>query len=326
MEETMRITQRLAHSCFIVATLLSAGAVVAQDYPNRPIRLVVPSSPGTSPDLTSRIIAPELSKQLGQPVIVENKAGADMILGFEYVAKLVPADGYTISAAVASNLIMLPLTTTGLRFDPLTDLPPFMGFAEARLVLTSSASVPWKSFDEMIVQARANPGKFNYGASSPNIRLMMEVLLRRLNLNVVYIPYSAGAAYVQSLAAGNDIQLGFVSDTLVVNLGDKVRAIAITGDKRFAKLPSAPTLGELGYPKMPGLSFSLNARAGTPAPIVQRLYAAASRSMQQPEVRALFEKVNLVPMDESPEAAGRTFAEQAAFFSEIAKQVGIKPN
>ena len=322
----MRVASGVSQLCFIAASLLGMAAACAQDYPNRAIRLVVPSSPGTSPDLTARIMAPELSRNLGQPVIVENRAGADMIVGFEYVARQVPADGYTLAAAVASNLVMLPLITQGLRFDPLTDLPPFIGFAEARLVLGSSATVPWKTFDEMVVQARANPGKYNYGASSPNIRLMMEVLLRRLGLNVVYIPYSAGAAYVQAFAAGNDIQMGFVSDTLVVNLGDRVRAIAITGDKRFAKLPTAPTLGELGYPKMPGLSFSLNARAGTPAPILQKLYAAASRTVQQPEVRALFEKANLVVVDENPEAAARTLAEQAAFFADVARQVGIQPH
>ena len=306
-----------------IAIAIGAYPVFAQNFPVKAIRIIVPSTPGTSSDVVARVLAPSMSKVLGQPIFVENKAGAEMTNAFDYVAKQMPADGYTLVTASSTNLAMLSLNAKDLRFDPLNDLPPLIGVVETRLVVGSSAVVPWKTFGELVTHAKASPGKLNYGASSPSIHLLMEMIVRKSGLDITHIPYTGGAAYIQALASGADIHLGSISEPIALGLGEKFRVLAVTGEKRSAKMPGAPTLAELGFPNIPGLPYSVNIRAGTPAPVVQKLYAAASHSLQQPEVRALFEKGNYVVTNESPETAAKALAEQAVLFSELVRQFGF---
>ena len=303
-----------------LAIALGTMPAHAQNFPTRPIRIIVPSTPGTSSDVVARVLAAPMSKILGQAIVVENKAGAEMTNAFDYVAKQMPADGYTLVTASSTNLAMLSLNAKDLRFDPLNDLPPVVGVVETRLVVGSSSVVPWKTFAELIAHAKANPGKLNYGASSPSIHLLIEMIVRKSGIEVVHIPYTGGAAYIQALAAGTDIHLGSISEPIALGLNEKFRVLAVTGNKRSAKIPGAPTLGELGFPNFPGLPYSVNIRAGTPAAIVQRLHAAASQSLQQADTRALFEKGNYVVSNESPDIAAKALTEQAALFADLVKQ------
>jgi tripartite-type tricarboxylate transporter receptor subunit TctC len=130
---------------------------------------------------------------LGQPVVVENKPGADAIIGFEYVARQLPADGYTLVIAAVSGLATLKLTSKDLRFDPLRDLPPLTDMVEGKYVFGSSSGQPWKSFAEFVSYAKAHPGKLNYGASSTTVRMQTDALMRDLGLDTVYVPYRSGA-------------------------------------------------------------------------------------------------------------------------------------
>lgn len=321
----MRNVKVLAGILVIITGMFDVVTASAQDYPTKAIRLIVPSSPGVSSDIAARILAPTLAKLVGQPIVVENKTGAGMILGLEYVARQMPADGYTVLVASSTNLATLPLTSKDLRFDPLKDLPPVIVFVDTRLLLGSPSTVPWKSYAEMVSHAKANPGKLNYGASSPNIRMMTEMIIRTAGLDIVHIPYSGGGAYIQAFAGGSAIQLGFLNEGTASGLGEKFRVLATTGDRRMPKLPDVPTLAEIGYPKVPGNPYSLNVRFGTPASIVQKLYFAASQSLQQPELKALLEKSNFIVTNENAQTAAKTLAEQAALFAEVAKQVGIQP-
>lgn len=307
--------------CPILA--LGANVASAQDYPTRPIRFIVASSPGVTTDIVARIIAPEMSKLLGQPVIVENKTGSALI-GYEYVAKQVPADGYTLSAAHVTALTTLPVTVKDLRFDPVKDLPPIVGLAKGRFVFGGSSKVPWSTFREMVAFARANPGKVNFGAPSSSVRLPTEALMADLKLNTTHVPYSAGGAYMQALAA-NEVQLGFVGEGSAVAFGDKFRPIAITGEQRSATFPDVPTFKELGHPQIPGIGYALNAPVGIPKIAIEKLHAAASRALQQPDVRARFAKLKLEVVNESPEATARSIAEEAKLYADIARQVGLQP-
>lgn len=313
-----------------VALMVLAGVVMvapafSQDYPAKPIKLVAPSAPGTTSDIISRILAPSLSKNLGQAVIVENKAGADQMVAFEYVARGMPPDGYTLLSTSPTNQAMFPITVKNLRFDPVKELPPVIGLAETTQMFGSSNSLPWKSFAELLAHAKANPGKLNYGASTAALRLMTEVILRKNGLNVVYIPYGGGASYLQALVAGSDIHMGFMTQATAIGLADKFKVLAVTGSRRNPHLPEVPTLGELGLPNMPGIAFSLSVRSGTPPPIFQRIHAAASQVLQQADVRSLLEKNNFSILNQDPQTAARSLAEHAAFFAEVARQVGIQP-
>lgn len=308
-----------------VASALNFGVAAAQDYPSRPIRMIVAQSPGTSSDTVSRIVAPALSQAIGQPVVVENRPGADSAVGWEYVAKTAPADGYTIALGFVTGLAVLPILVKNLRFDPVKDLPAFSGVAEGRQIFVSAAAMPWKSFNEMIAYARANPGKVNYGSADASVRLNTEGLLRNLGLDVVYVPYSSGGGYVQGLVAG-DVGLGVMSIAAMMPFGDKVRVLAVTGDQRRPPYLDVPTFTELGQPQVSGSLYSLNVASGAPKNAFDRLTGAAARAMQDPDLRARFSKIHLdVLSDLSPGSAQKRLAEVARNFAEVAKKAGIQP-
>jgi tripartite-type tricarboxylate transporter receptor subunit TctC len=315
---------KLRFTLLTAACVLGPQLAVAQDYPSKPIRFIVPISPGAGADLTARILAPEMAKVLGQPLVVENKSGAGHAIAYEYVAKQAPADGYTIVNGSVNILAVMPVTVKDLRFDPLRDLPPVIGLAEGRYFWGSAAKFPWKNFAELVAQAKANPGKFNYGASAPIVRLSNEMILRPAGLEVVHIPYASGASYLQGLAAG-DIQMGFMTEDNAASFGDRIRLLAVTGDTRVATHPDVPTFAEIGYPGMPGFGHALNVRAGTPKAAMDKLYAAAMHALQQPEVRAQFAKIRMEVIPQTAEVAARKLADEARLFREAAARIGLQP-
>jgi tripartite-type tricarboxylate transporter receptor subunit TctC len=317
---------RLCISMLLSGAICSLGlqTAYAQEFPTRPLRLVVATTPGQTPDTLARTMALELPKFLGQPVLVENKPGAASLIGYEYVAKQVPADGYTFGIVLVPDLATMPFTVKELRFDPLKDLRPFIGLVEVRLAFGSSTTLPWKSLAELAAYGKANPGKLNYGASLASIRLLTEAVIRDLGMNVVHVPYTAGGPYLQALLAA-EIQMGFIAEAPAMSLAEKFRTLAVTGEQRAPGLPAVPTFAELGYPRIRGVSYSLNVPAATPRPIIDRLHAAASRALQEPTARAQFEKMRLSVVGGTPESASARLAEEAKTFAEVARQVGIQP-
>ena len=223
-----RMSHRIAVVAMCFPICIWGGLARSQDYPSKPVRLIVANTPGSIGDLTARIIAPEMSRNLGQPMIVENRPGANFIIGYEHVAKS-PADGYTLATVTVESLPILAVTAKNLRFDPLKDLPPFIGLIEGRLVVGSSTQLPWKTFDEMSAYIKANPGKMNSGTSSPASRLPLEALVRGKGLNLVHIPYSATGPYIQAISSA-EIALGLITETQAASLGDKFRVLAISGE------------------------------------------------------------------------------------------------
>ena len=309
--------------CGVMLALASAWAN-AQEFPNKIVRIVVPNSAGTILDLLSRIMAPDMSKSLGQPVIVENKPGANNIIGLEYVAKQAPADGYTIVTSTVSVLATLPILVKDLRFDPHNDLPPLIGLVDTRSTLSASVKMPYKNFRDMVAYAKANPGKLNYGDPSPAVRLVMEIILRESGIDVVRVPYAAAGPYQQAVAGG-EVQIGILGEAAVSTWGDKINVLAVTGEKRLPSLPNTPTFAELGLPQVPGQSTSMNVRAGTPKAAMDKLYAAAVYALGQSEVKAQFTKLQSDISIETPEVAARKLAQQARMFGDVAKAAGIQP-
>lgn len=311
------------------ASLLVCGfavcaAALAQEYPTRPIRFVVPNTPGSTPDVVARIVAPEMAKFLGQAVVVENRPGAGQVIGFEYVAKQAPADGYTLASVTMESLAILPATVKELRFDPLRDLPPVIGLVEGRLVLVSSARHPWKTFADLVAQAKANPGKLNYGSSSALVRINSEALIRGAGLDIVHVPFAAAGPFFQSTVTG-DVHMGLISEVGALSLGDKIRVLAVTGRQRSAANRDVPTFSELGHPQIYGLTYTLNVRAGTPSNAIAKLQAAASHALRQPEVKAPYEKVRLDTIELSGAAAAKQLQDQVQLYSDIAKRIGLQP-
>lgn len=302
-----------------VVMLVGAAAPRAQEYPTKRITIVVANTPGTTVDTVARVIGPELSRLLGQTVVVENRPGADSIIGFEHVAKQMPADGYTLVAVSVSSLAALPATARDLRFDPLADLPPVIVLGAGRYIVGTSSKSPWKTLRELAAYAKQNPGKLNYGSFGSVVRMLGNALVRDLGLDMVHVPYSGGAPYLQALAGG-EVHLGFMNETAAIGLGDKLRVLAATGDKRRAPFADVPTFAELGYPHFQGASVSFNVRAGTPRPIIDKLYQATAKVLEQPEIRTRFARLQLEITADPPDVAARKLAAEAKLFADIARK------
>ena len=316
-------SRRKAVGLFIIVSLVT-GVATAQDFPSRPIKIVVANTAGTAPDTVARLVAPEISKILGQPVVFENRPGAAMAIGFDHVAKAAP-DGYTIALVYPSALVTLPLTVKELRFSPLKDLPPLIGLGEGRLMLATSPQAPWKTFNEFVLNAKSSPGKWNYGWPDPSVRLLIEDLSRGVGISLTNVPYSGAAAYYQALLAG-DIQIAFAAEATALSFGPRARILAVTGTTRSTTFPDAPTFAEVGVPRIRGLSYSLNLPVGVPKTVADKLYAAVERALQQPSLKESFAKLHLEMFsDNTPQANAQRLAESAASLAEVARQIGLQP-
>jgi len=321
----MKLASRFAMSMLsgIVAIGLTSTSM-AQEYPSKPVRWVVSNSPGALADTVARLVAPELSRSLGQPVVVENRTGGGNLIGYEYVARQAAPDGYTVVAAVASELATYPVTVKDLRFDPVKDLPVLIGIVESRLVMGSSSAVPWKTFNEFVANVRTNPGKFNYGTSAALTRLLSGAVIQKLDLNMVDIPYTGGGPMFQA-ALANQVQMVFVGESTALGNPEKFRVLAVTGDKRRAPFFDVPTFAELGHPQIPGLYVSLNTAVGLPRAALDKLHDAAGRALQNADLRARLSKLSLQVVEETRDNAGKRVPEDARLFAEIAKRAGMQP-
>lgn len=308
----------------LVVYVLGVAFAAARDFPAKPITMVCTNSAGTTPDTVARIIAAGMSKELEQQIVVENKTGANSTIGYGYVAKQAPADGYTIALVGVSELVTLPSVVKDLRFDPLKDLPPLLGLVEGKLLFSSSSQFPWKTFQELVAHARANPGKLNFGAATSQVRFPMEVLLQGLGIKVAFIPYSGGGPYVMATSTG-EIHMALLGEAAAISLGTRIRVLAVTGKKRSTNYPEAPTFLELGHPKIQGVAFSLNVPVGVPRPVFEKLNTAASLALQRPEVKTRFANVGLDIVEEAPDVAAKRLADGARVSAEVAKSAGIRP-
>ncbi len=320
----MFIASAFVRTCVAaVLCALAPALAIAQDFPTRPIRMIVANTPGTIADILGRVMATEMAKTLGQPIVVENKPGANAIIGLEYVAKQ-PADGYILVSTAVTALASLPVTVKELRFDPLKDIPPLIGLIEGPYIFGSPAIAPWKNFTEFVAYAKANPRKLNYGAPAPTVRLPIEALIREIGLEIVHVPYPGGGPYMQAIVA-NEVQMGLIPESAAKTFGEKFRPIAVTGEKRVASMPDVPTFKELGYPQIRGLAYSFNVPAGTPKFAADKLYAAASRALKDPDIKARIAKMGFEIVEQSPEVAAKALNDEAKFLADVAKKIGLAP-
>lgn len=316
-----RVAFRHVVAVGLVWAAAAAGAL-AQGYPERPIRFVAPTTPGSPADLIARILADSMSKQLKQPIVVENKAGADQVIGLEFIARGAPADGYTAGVIGVDSQAILSLTPENLRFDPLRDLTLVAGLGESRYVLVGPASAPHRDFKELVAAARAVPGKFNYGASGPQVRIPTVVLMRELGLDMVYVPFKGGMSYVAAIAAG-DIDWGVVSENTAGTAKPRVRLYAVTGRTRSEVNPDVPTFAELGFPQIFGPGYALAVRSGTPPAVIERLMNAAANAVATPEMKLRTQGMLLALNFENAEGALRDLNERLKSYREFARAGGL---
>jgi tripartite-type tricarboxylate transporter receptor subunit TctC len=290
------------------AAVVASGGVLAQAFPSRPIRIVVGFAAGGIVDVTARQLGQKLSETLGQPIVVDNRAGAGGSLATEFVAKA-PPDGYTLLMAFDTHAVN-PLIYKGLRFDTFKDFAPVSAVGSIPLLFATPPNFPANNMAEFIQQAKARPGALSYGSvgAGSSGHLAAEQFKLLTGTNMLHVPFKGGAPALTALM-GEQIQLLVFAAGAAVPLvrTGKVKALAVTGTKRSAALPSTPTMAEAGYPQLnSGAWMGIVAPAGTPPAIVNQLQAAIARAVKDPALSASL-------ADQAVELASSTPAEFGGF-------------
>src|SRR5712664_287073 len=302
---------------------LLATAALAQ-YPVKPIRIVAPFPPGGALDVVGRILAPPMSQTLGQPVVIENRPGADGAIAADLVAKSAP-DGYTLLLASYTVLSALPNVRKNIPFDPIGDFTPVTSVGKLSFFLVVHPSLPASKVVELIQYARANPGKLNYASANATSMLGPALLMSFANLDMQAVPYKGEALALNDLLSGR-VKLMFISGTLVPHVRDgKLRALATALDSRSPLLPEVPTMVEAGLPPFPiNPWIALVAPAKTPKDIVERLSRETNLALQRPEVRTQLDNQAFEGAGSTPEEMGAVMRQQLEAWRRTISELRIK--
>lgn len=295
-----------------------------QDYPNRPIRMLVPNPPGGGTDTLARILVPSLSAQLGQQVIVESRAGGS---GFVAVDTLLqaPPDGYTLLLLYSGILTVNPSIFKGrIRYDSLRDFATVAPVAEVPNVLIVNSSLPVKSVSDLIAMAKAQPGKLSYASSGNGVsnHLAMELFKQLAGVDIVHIPYRGDAPALVDLLGGH-VQAAFANmATVSPHLKNpKLRVLAVATSKRLKNFPDIPTVSESGLPGYDmKLWYGIVAKAGTPSPIVDKLNAAVRVAQDSQEVKARFAAMDATPMIQSQDEFRDTIRQDIQKWAQVVER------
>jgi tripartite-type tricarboxylate transporter receptor subunit TctC len=325
---------RLLAQAFILIALAAAGTMAhaqdrSRDYPSRQIRLVVPFPPGGPNDIIGRVFAQKMQELLGQPVIVDNRAGAGGVLGADNVAKSDP-DGYTVGICSAGALAISTAFQDKMPYDPLRDLAPVTLVARVPELLVASTTVPAADVKALVALARAQPGAINYGSSGPGSMPHLAGALFGVSarIDIVHVPYRGAAPALNDLI-GHQVQIMFLDMPVVLPQiqSGAIRALAVGGRERVQQLPDLPTLNELGYPQVEADNwYGMVAPAKTPPAIIARLNAAAIAAMKAPEVREKLATQGAILAGGAPEEFAAYMASEIRKWTQVVQAAGIRVN
>jgi tripartite-type tricarboxylate transporter receptor subunit TctC len=313
--------------CALAASMFTANAA-AQDYPAKPIRLIVPTAAGGGTDISARMIAPNLSEILRQQVVVENRAGGNTAVGNEFVAKS-PPDGYTLLMGI-SSIAINPYTQSKVPYHPVNDFAPISQVVTVPLILASHPSLPPRSLKQLIAFVRTRPGQLNYGTGSvgSNPHLAMELFLATTALKVVHVPYRGqGPALTDFIGGHLELMMANLLAVLPHYRENRVVAHGVSSAKRSSVVPEVPTIAEAGVPGYEVVQwFGVLAPAGTPRPIIDKLHAAIVRTLQEPRVKKAFLDQGAETVGSTPEQLGTIIRADLERWGRLVKQAGIKPD
>jgi tripartite-type tricarboxylate transporter receptor subunit TctC len=308
------------------AALLTPGISSAQ-YPARPIKWIVPYTPAGITDSVTRIVTQRLEASLGQPIVIENKPGANSIVGADSVARGA-ADGYTALTVIAAHAANATLYAGKLPFDPVKSFIPVSVVAAAPLILTVNNDFPAKDMKELIAYAKANPGKISFGSSGVGsaAHLTMELLKQTADVDMVHIAYKGTAPALTALLAGDIQVLVDVPITMLPQTrAGKVRALGIFSARRIVGAPEVPTIAESGGPAIEGSTWVMFlVPAGTPREAVNRLSRETAKIVAAPEIRARFDQLGVQAIGGTPEEASRFLDEEIAKWAKVITTANVK--
>jgi tripartite-type tricarboxylate transporter receptor subunit TctC len=321
---------RLALRCLLFATVSTCAAepVAAQtsDYPNRTVRIVVPQAAGGGVDIVARAIAQKLTESWGQQVIVDNRPGANGIIGIEAVAKSKP-DGYTIAAPFTSVLTINPFVYKSLPYDAFRDFAPIMQSVNNIIVLVVNPYLPVRTVKQLVALGKSRPGDLIYGSFGVGnlTHLAAELLRLETGLKMVHVPYKGETPAVTDLIAGQYVLLFATSAGVNAHIkAGRLRLLATGGEKRAAAYPDTPTMGEAGYPNASVTGWSgLVAPAGTPPEIVRKFQRDAARHVLSPELGERLTALGAEPVGSTPDEFAAFIKAEAEKWSRVIREAGI---
>ncbi len=325
----MKRAARLVIAAMLAASITGPAAAQeesAASFPNRPIRLIVPFPAGGPSDIVARLIGQKMSEDWGQPVVVENRPGANTIIGAQAAAKAAP-DGYTLFMAIDSTLVMNQYLHKSLPYDPLGDFAPITLTAKTISVLTVAANGP-KTVQELIATAKAQPGKLNYGAGTITAQLMGHLFHKAAGLDIMYVPFKGTPETVNGLLTGS-VELIYAANQIVAPLvaNGQARALAKLDRDAPPSMAAIPALADAaGLPDLDNLSvwLGLVAPKGTPKPIVDKIHAQVVRILTDPAVKERSERTGNYPVTNTPEQFAAFIGKEADRWGKAIRDIGIK--
>ena len=311
---------------FLSAAIMCSHAL-AQSYPSKPVRMVIPFPPGGI-DTQARVLALRMAEELGQPVIVENRAGANGNIGSENVARSAP-DGYSLLFTSSSTMVIGLFISKNVPFDPFKDFTPIINVYESMQTLSTPSSLPVNTVKELVDFAKSNPGKLSYSSSGVGswVHLTAEVFKQVTGTDIVHVPYKGTGPMVSDLAAGR-VEVSFPSYSTIQNFlaGGKVKILALAAPKRFSGMPEIPTIGET-FPafERPPTWIALFGPSGMSPVVLRRLASAGQKSLDSPEVRSFFAKSNAFIVGGTPDDLAATLRADWNITARLVKSLGILP-
>ncbi|MEO8136100.1 MAG: tripartite tricarboxylate transporter substrate binding protein [Betaproteobacteria bacterium] len=315
----------------ILAALVLCGSAAvdaqAPAWPSRPIRWIVPYTPGGITDNATRMVAQKVSEQTGWAIVVENKPGANSLLGADLAAKA-PPDGYTFLTVIAAHAANATLYAGKMPFDPVKSFAPVSLVGIAPLIMTANNNLPAKDVKELIAYAKANPGKISFGSSGVGAaaHLTTELFKQTAGVDMVHVPYKGTAPALQDLMGGSIQILVDVPSTLMPQVrGGKIKALGMFSAKRVAGAAEVPTIAEAGGPPLESSTWVLYlAPAGTPKDIVNRMSAETAKAIASADIKGRFETIGIEPVGNTPEEAGKFLDDEIAKWAKVISTAGVK--
>lgn len=321
----METARKIVGTFAAIALTLAAGASIAQGYPNRPVRMVVAYAPGGGTDNVARILSQKLAERMGQPFTVENKPGANGIVGAEYVAKSTP-DGYTLLVGSDSEMVLNVGLYTRLPYDPVKDFAPITVTSSTPLMFVVHPSFEARSMKELIAMAKAKPGKLFYSAGAAVFQVAAELLKKQQGVDIVYVPFKGvGPSLTATIAGEVPIMTVSIGPALSHLRAGKLRALAVTSSKRSPLLPDIPTMAEAGMGNFEVVPWTgLYAPAGTPAEIITKLHGEMAMVLKLDDVLKRYTALSLTPGGIPPAETVALLKSDVARKSKELRELGIR--
>jgi tripartite-type tricarboxylate transporter receptor subunit TctC len=323
---------RFARFTALALSFVSLGAFAqaspgAAGWPNKPIKWIIPYTPGGITDNATRMVLQKVQEQTGWQIVVENKPGANSMLGADLAAKAAP-DGYTFLTVIAAHAANATLYAGRMPFDPVKSFSPVSLVGIAPLIMTATNNLPAKDVKELIAYAKANPGKISFGSSGVGAaaHLTTELFKQTVGLDMVHVPYKGTAPALQDLIGGNLQILVDTPSSLMPHVrGGKIKALGMFSANRLPGAAEVPTIAEAGGPALQSSTWVMFiAPAAVPRDIVNRMAAETAKAVASPEIKDRFDKLGIEPVGNSPELAAKFLADEIAKWAKVITAAGVK--